>query len=134
MAVGYRIGIDVGGTFTDLVCADDVGRAYVLKVPTTRADPGIGVQQAVAALLAERGISGAQIRQFAHGTTVATNAVLERKGGRVGLLATAGFEDVLEIGRSFRTNMYNLAATRTTPDFLAPGARRRGVVERVAAD
>src|SRR3954454_18729415 len=110
----FRIGIDVGGTFTDVVCADADGRAHVLKVPTTRADPGQGVHQAVVRLLRDGAITASEVGRFSHGTTIATNAVLERKGGRVGLLTTSGFEDVLEIGRSFRTDMYNLAAKRTT--------------------
>jgi N-methylhydantoinase A/oxoprolinase/acetone carboxylase beta subunit len=76
----------------------------------------------------------AAIRRFAHGTTVATNAVLERKGARIGLIATEGFGDVIEIGRQMRHQMYDLVLRPETPGFLAPGRRRREVRERVAAD
>src|SRR5690606_34686601 len=69
--------------------------------------------------------------RFVHGTTVATNAVLERKGSRLGLLTTAGFTDVLEIGRQNRTQIYDLILRPETPVFLAPGARRQGVVESI---
>ena len=73
------------------------------------------------------------VRRFVHGTTVATNAVLERKGGKVGLLTTAGFSDVLEIGRSYRRHIYDLAVQASAPVFLAPRHLRQGVVERVSA-
>src|SRR5690348_6325769 len=78
-------------------------------------------------------VDAAAIARFVHGTTVATNAVLEKKGAKIGLLATAGFKDVLEIGRQMRRAMYQLALRPETPVFLAPGAFRKEVRERVAA-
>ena len=75
-----------------------------------------------------------EIARFTHGTTVATNAVLERKGARIGIITTEGFRDVLEIGRQMRHEMYKLALEAETPAFLAPGARRKEARERVAAD
>ncbi|MBL8384524.1 MAG: hydantoinase/oxoprolinase family protein [Burkholderiales bacterium] len=128
------IGIDIGGTFTDVVAIDDDGTQRIAKLPSTRADPSAAVRTALARLLPQWGIDADRVTCFAHGTTVATNAVLERKGARLGLLATAGFEDVLEIGRQNRRQIYELLLKPETPAFLAPGARRRGVVEAVGPD
>lgn len=127
----FRIGVDIGGTFTDVVCVDDQGGMLLLKTPTIRGEPGVGVTQALLQLAAEHAIAPAAIATFAHGTTVATNAVLERKGGRTGLLTTEGFRDSLEIGRSFRPNMYDLFVRQNTPNFLAPRSRRQPVQERI---
>lgn len=129
---GVSIGIDIGGTFTDVVCATPSG-THVLKVPTTRREPGQAVMTALEILRREHGIATAAIERFAHGTTIATNAVLERKGARVGLIATEGFRDVLEIGRQIRRQMYDLNLRPETPGWLAPGARRVEVRERVDA-
>ena len=74
------------------------------------------------------------VRRFVHGTTVATNAVLERKGAQSGLITTSGFADVLEIGRQMRTDIYELQLDPETPVFLAPGARRAEVIERVSSE
>src|SRR5690606_35054935 len=101
--------------------------------PTARADPGAGVLQALEHVAREWGISPHEIARFVHGTTVATNAVLERKGAKIGLITTQGFKDVLEIGRQSRRNVYSVMLTPETPVFLAPGALRREVPERVAA-
>lgn len=125
------IGIDIGGTFTDVVAIDAGGRQRIAKLPSTRSDPSAAVRSVLGRLLPEWGITPASVDSFAHGTTVATNAVLERKGARLGLLATAGFEDVLEIGRQNRRQIYQLLLKPETPLFLAPGARRRGVVEAI---
>ncbi len=127
------VGIDIGGTFTDVVGIDDTGRIRLLKIPTTPADPSAAVRQAFAHMEAQWGVRLDAIARFVHGTTVATNAVLERKGGRVGLLTTAGFRDVLEIGRSFRRNIYDLAVQASAPVFLVPRHLRQEVVERVSA-
>ena len=96
----FEIGVDIGGTFTDIVCRESGGGMHVLKVPTSRGDPSAAVIQAIAELRERWGMRAAEVGRFAHGTTVATNAVLERKGARIGLLTTAGFRDVLEIGRA----------------------------------
>ena len=125
------IGVDIGGTFTDVVAIDDAGRLRIAKLPSTRADPSAAVRTVFDRLLPEWGIAPAAVGCFAHGTTVATNAVLERKGARLGLLTTAGFEDVIEIGRQNRRQIYQLLLKPETPVFLAPRARRRGVVESV---
>jgi N-methylhydantoinase A len=128
-----EIGIDIGGTFTDVVCrSGDEIRA--MKVPSTPADHSAAIRQAIGRMAAEWGVDGASIGRFAHGSTVATNAVLERRGGRSGILTTEGFKDVLELGRQMRRQMYDLRLVPETPVFLAPGARRAEVVERVAAD
>ena len=123
------IGVDIGGTFTDVVAVDDDGRMRIAKVPSTRSDPSAAVRTVLSQLLPQWRVEAERVRRFAHGTTVATNAVLERKGARVGLLATEGFTDVLEIGRQNRRQIYDLVLKPETPGFLAPGARRRGVVE-----
>ena len=88
----YRIGIDVGGTFTDLVAVDAAGRVTLAKAPSTPADQSLGVMDGLARLAAALGIGAdallAETERIVHGTTVATNALLERKGARVGLLTT----------------------------------------------
>lgn len=125
------IGVDIGGTFTDIVALDDDGRLHIAKVPSTRSDPSAAVRRVIQQQLREWNIAAAEVARFVHGTTVATNAVLERKGARLGMLTTAGFEDVLEIGRQNRRQIYELMLKPETPVFLAPGARRRGVVEAI---
>lgn len=130
----FSIGIDIGGTFTDVVVKGSDGTMRLAKIPSTRADPSGAVKQMLDSLGAEWGIDASQVRHFVHGTTVATNAVLERKGARVGILATEGFTDVLEIGRQNRQQLYDLVIQPQTPVFLCSGAFRRGVVERIAPD
>ena len=127
---GYRIGVDVGGTFTDVVCVREGRPPVVFKVPSTPANPGEAALAAVARLAAE-GVEPGDLTQIAHGTTVATNAVLERKGGRLGIITTEGFRDTLEIGRQMRQEMYEVRLDPQTPVFLAPRAMRLGVRERV---
>jgi N-methylhydantoinase A len=129
--VATRVGVDVGGTFTDLIFYDDAsGEVRVAKEPTTPAAPEEGVVAAVrAAVPAERLPS---TRYFLHGTTSGLNALLERKGATVGLLATRGFRDVLEIRRGDRDEMYNLFWSPPPP--LVPRRLRLPVTERVLAD
>ncbi len=129
----YSVGVDIGGTFTDVVCAGSDGSFRLMKRPTTRADPAAEVRDALAAMQAEWGIDPAAIARFVHGSTVATNAVIERKGARTGIITTAGFKDVLEIGRQMRHRMYDLILQPETPVFLAPGSRRKEVRERISA-
>jgi N-methylhydantoinase A len=133
MAPGISVGIDIGGTFTDLIASGPAGIAIV-KVPTTRANPGDAVAAAIVELLRRTGVAANNIVRFAHGTTVATNAVIERKGARVGVIASEGFRDILEIGRQMRRQMYDLRLQPETPVWLAPGARRVEVKGRIAAD
>jgi N-methylhydantoinase A/oxoprolinase/acetone carboxylase beta subunit len=131
MAGSARVGVDIGGTFTDIVVRRPGERSLILKVPTTRSDPSVAVLEALARIAQERDIPLNAIDRFIHGTTVATNAVLERKGAQVGLLTTEGFADVLEIGRQMRRQMYDLALVPETPVFLAPGRFRQEVRERI---
>jgi N-methylhydantoinase A/oxoprolinase/acetone carboxylase beta subunit len=128
-----QLAIDIGGTFTDVVASGPRGIAAV-KVPSSRADPVAAVESGIAAIAAIAGIDPAAVTRFVHGTTVATNAVLTRRGARIGLLATAGFEDVIEIGRQKRSRMYDLFQEPETPVFLAPKRRRVGIVERIGVD
>ncbi|MGE0701352.1 MAG: hydantoinase/oxoprolinase family protein [Hyphomicrobiaceae bacterium] len=127
-----RIGVDVGGTFTDVVLASGDGRIFVNKTTTTPADPGIGVVQGVKEVLAEAGMPAAAVMEIVHGTTVASNTILQRTGARTGLLTTAGFRDVLEIGRIRTPGMFDLSWRKPEP--LVPRRWRREAVERVAAD
>jgi N-methylhydantoinase A len=120
------VGVDTGGTFTDFVFLDRDG-LRVHKRPSTPDDPARAVLEGLAALGA--GAAGACIT---YGSTVATNAVLERRGARVALVTTAGFEDVIEIGRQARPELYALEPRRTPP--LVERRRRIGVAERLAAD
>jgi len=121
-----RIGVDTGGTFTDFVLVRD-GALVVLKVPSTPKRPEEAVLAGVGELLGE----GDAEFELVHGTTVGTNALLERKGARAALLTTEGFEDVLEIGRQNRPGLYQLTASRPKP--LIPRSLRFGVRERVTS-
>jgi len=127
---GLSIGVDVGGTFTDVVVRRP-GATRIMKIPSTRGDPSLAVLAALAQIEANWGLKPGEVARFVHGTTVATNAVLERKGARVGLITTRGFRDVLEIGRQMRHQMYDLALDPETPTFLAPGRFRCEVGERI---
>jgi hypothetical protein len=120
------VGVDIGGTFTDVVGLRNDETVYFAKVPSTPADLIQGVRRGVERLLQASGEAPAAIGRFIHGTTIATNAILEQKGARLGLLATAGFEDILEIGRQNRATMYDLFLDAQTPVFLAPRRRRLG--------
>ena len=128
------IGVDIGGTFTDVVVRRPGAATRIMKVPSTRKDPSLAVLQALERMRTDWGLAPQQVARFVHGTTVATNAVLERKGACVGLITTDGFRDVLEIGRQMRHQMYDLALDPETPTFLAPGRFRREVRERVGAN
>jgi N-methylhydantoinase A len=128
------IGVDIGGTFTDIVCTRPGRPAIIRKVPSTPADPSGAVITALRQLADEDGIDLSSVQRFVHGTTVATNAVIQRKGARIGLLATEGFGDVLEIGRQLRNAMYHVILSPETPTFIAPGSRRREIPERIGAD
>ena len=127
----FEIGVDIGGTFTDVVCRDGTGAMRLVKIPTTRRNPSAGVKAAMDYMQREWRVSPDEIVRFVHGTTVATNAVIEAKGAKIGLLTTVGFKDVLEIGRQMRHKVYDLVLKPETPVFLAPGALRKEVRERV---
>lgn len=131
--VTHEIGVDVGGTFTDIVCRSSDGRVRIMKLPSTRSDPSRAILNSIGAMADQWGIKAGDITRFTHGTTVATNAVLEHKGASIGLLTTAGFRDVLEIGRQIRSGdqMYAVRLKPETPVFLARRAHRLGVKERI---
>src|SRR6185503_16271130 len=132
-AMSARIGVDIGGTFTDLVVIDErTGAIRVGKVLTTAKDPAHGVEQGVQTLLDEARVAPARVRAVVHGTTLATNALIERKGARTALLTTAGFRDALEIGREGRYDMYDLLIDPPAP--LVPRHLRFEVPERLLPD
>lgn len=120
-----RIAIDTGGTFTDCVYLQD-NRVQILKLPSTPADPALAVLEGVTQ------IAPGVRSEIRHGTTVGTNALLERRGARVAFVTTAGFEDTIAIGRQNRPKLYDLAFTKEPP--LAPEGMRFGIDERVASD
>src|SRR6266550_5680724 len=120
-----RIAIDTGGTFTDCVWVEG-GRVRMLKVFSTPPDPSQAIADAVAQITASKAIV------LLHGTTVGTNTLLQRKGARVALVTTAGFEDAIEIGRQARPKLYDFFFDRVEP--LVPAERRFGVEERTASD
>ena len=128
-----QIGVDIGGTFTDIVALDASGRLSLTKVPSTPKDLLDGIAAAVSKVLALAGGKAADVERFIHGTTVATNAILEQKGAVTALLTTEGFEDVLELGRMKRSRMYDLEMDPEVPTFLAPRRRRVGIRERLDA-
>lgn len=109
------LGVDVGGTFTDAVLLDGEGKAHTAKVPSTPEDQSIGVLQAIEAVLAKRAAPHSAVHRFAHGTTVATNALLEGDVARTALLSTAGFVDIVELGRQARPHLYRLCDAPPPP-------------------
>ncbi len=128
----YRIGIDVGGTFTDFTMIDEgTGQVHFHKVPSTPHDPSEAIAQGIAGLLADQGVAPAQVSHVGHGTTVATNLIIERKGARVGLITTRGFRDILEIGRQTRPHLYDYGVGK--PPVAVPRQFRIEVAERIDA-
>jgi N-methylhydantoinase A len=127
------LGIDIGGTFTDLVVLDPHdGRAVIWKESTTPDDPARGAMAGTRAVLDKAGVAPAGIGRVVHATTLFTNALIERKGAATGLLTTAGFEDGLEIGRERKYELYDIFIEMPKP--LVPRPWRRGVAERLAPD
>ena len=132
-AVSHRVGIDVGGTFTDLLLVDDAtGEVTVGKELTTPADPARAIEQVLDGALAARGLSPTALGRLIHGTTLVTNALIERKGARLALLATRGFRDAVEIAREHRYALYDLFLEMPRP--LVPRYLRFDVPERILAD
>ncbi len=125
-----RVGVDTGGTFTDFVYAARDGRPGVFKLASTPGDPSRAIAEGLRRIAVEMKTSVGEL-EIVHGTTVGTNALLERRGARAALVTTAGFEDVLAIGRQARPALYDLDAER--PEVIIPRALRFGVGERVAA-
>jgi N-methylhydantoinase A len=128
----HRLAIDVGGTFTDVVMIDDRdGSVHFGKVLSTPRDPSIGSLEGARQILADHAVAPERIKEVVHATTVATNAVLERKGARTGLVTTRGFRDTLEIRRESRYDIYDLDLR--LPEPLVARADRTEVVERIDA-
>jgi N-methylhydantoinase A len=131
--MNLRIGADIGGTFTDLILIDDSGKTFhVGKVLTTPAQPDDAVLIGIGQVLAETGVDPRSVSHVVHGTTLLTNALIERKGARTALITTAGFRDAIEIAREHRYEMYDLYMRRPEP--LAPRFLRFDLDERMLAD
>jgi len=129
----YRLGIDIGGTFTDLVLFNEsTGAAHVAKVPTTPKDLSLGFQNALKTIVQASGIALGDISFLVHGTTVATNAVIKGSGSKTALLTTKGFRDILEIGRQVRPVLYDLQLDKPKP--LIRRALRLEAKERIGSD
>jgi N-methylhydantoinase A len=126
------LGVDVGGTFTDAVLVSREGVVHTAKVPSTPEDQSRGVLRAVGEVLGRAGAAPGQVRRFAHGMTVATNALLEGRGARTALIATEGFTDIVELGRQARPHLYRLCLAGPPP--LAPPELRFGAPERMTPE
>src|SRR6185503_21129919 len=124
-----RVGVDTGGTFTDFVYESE-GHFKIFKLPSTPLDPSLAISQGLQQISDTTGVALDHL-EVVHGTTVGTNALLQRRGARTALITTAGFEDVLVIGRQARPELYNLNAEKPPP--LVVDGLRFGVSERVAA-
>ena len=129
----WRVGIDIGGTFTDAALVDsETGQVRVVKVLTTPEDPARGFMTALERGLAECGAGGRDVAAVVHATTVATNAIIEGKTARVGMLVTRGFRDILEIGRQIRSRLYDVHLQKPAP--LVPRRWSLEVSERLDAE
>src|SRR5687767_823775 len=124
-----RIGVDTGGTFTDFVFEQD-GQIQLFKIPSTPSDPSLAIRQGLDRICSKIPVQLTEL-EVVHGTTVGTNALLQRRGARIALITTKGFEDVLAIGRQARPELYNLNAIKPPP--LVADQLRLGVGERVVA-
>ena len=129
----YRIGIDVGGTFTDVTLLNsETGAYYTYKLSSTLHDQSEAIANGTKETLALYGVPVEQLEYFGHGTTVATNMIIERKGAKTALITTKGFRDLLEIGRQTRPSLYDIMEDK--PETLVRRALRREVDERTMAD
>lgn len=128
----FRVGIDIGGTFTDMLLVGDDGRAVIAKTLTTPGDPSLAVENALRPVLENGSVDARERGTLIHGTTLVTNALIERKGALTALLTTAGFRDAVEIGREHRYELYDLNLDLPKP--LVPRHLRFDVPERMAAD
>jgi N-methylhydantoinase A len=122
--MSHRLGVDVGGTFTDLVLVGPDGRALTRKVLSSTADYAEAIVDGARELMGAAGIAPGDVDELLHGTTVATNAILERRGARTGLLTTAGFRDLLEIGRLRLARLYDIDFDGRPRSCPAAGAAR----------
>ena len=131
--MAWMIGVDVGGTFTDFFAFDDATDRIVLhKVPSTPGNPAEAVIAGLRELGSRHGIDLAAITRLSHGTTVATNALIQRRGGKVALVVTEGFRDLIEIGRQIRPHVFSLQQDYPPP--LVPRELRFEAAERITAD
>jgi N-methylhydantoinase A len=128
----YRVGIDIGGTFTDMLLVGEDGSVVIGKTLTTPGDPSLAVEEAMRPVLENGAVKSGERGTLIHGTTLVTNALIERKGAPTALLTTAGFRDAVEIGREHRYELYDLNLDLPRP--LVPRHLRFDVPERVAAD
>ena len=129
----FRVGLDIGGTFTDFVLLDRAtGDIRLHKCLTTPEDPAVGAIDGLGELLAAAGLAMSDLTALVHGTTLVTNTLIERRGARVGLLTTEGFRDILEMGTEQRYDIHDLFLE--FPEPLVPRGRRREVVERISRD
>jgi len=129
----YRVGLDIGGTFTDFVLLDQAtGEVRLHKCLTTPEDPSAGALEGLAALLAEAGLKMRDLAALVHGTTLVTNTIIERRGARIGLLTTRGFRDILEMGTEQRYDIHDLFLQ--FPEPIVPRGLRREIAERVSRD
>ncbi len=129
--MGWTIGVDVGGTFTDFYAASDEGQVHVGKTASTPSNPAQAILEGLSSLCQRHGIPAQEIKRLSHGTTVGTNALIQRKGSRVALVTTRGFRDLLEIGRQTRPHMYDLQKDHPAP--LVDREYRFEINERVDA-
>ena len=132
MSPSWRIGADIGGTFTDVAVLDDRGRVGVAKVSTTPRSFTEGVVRAIDTALTQYSVDPEGVSLLAHATTIVTNALLEEKGARVALVTTRGFRDVLELRRSARGDLYDLQ--QDPPSVLVPRRHRVEITERINAE
>ncbi len=128
----YRVGVDIGGTFTDLLLVGQDGSAFIGKSLTTPGDPSLAVETALSEALGAGVARSGERGTLVHGTTLVTNALIERKGAPTALLTTDGFRDALEIGREHRFELYDLNLELPRP--LVPRYLRFDVPERTTAD
>ena len=128
----FRVGIDIGGTFTDMLLVADDGKAVIGKTLTTPSDPSLAVENALKPVLENGTVSERNRGTLIHGTTLVTNALIERNGAPTALLTTAGFRDAIEIGREHRYELYDL--NLDMPKHLVPRHMRFDIPERIAAD
>ena len=129
----YRIGIDVGGTFTDVTLLNsETGQYYTYKLSSTVHDQSVAIANGTKETLALYQVPVEQLEYFGHGTTVATNMIIERKGAKTALITTKGFRDLLEIGRQTRPSLYDIMEDK--PETLVRRSLRTEVDERIMAD
>ena len=128
---GWRLGVDIGGTFTDIVCIDEAGRVLTKKISSSVGDYARAILDGLAELCAESDLAPGAVAEVVHGTTVGSNAILERKGARTGLITTKGFRDVLEIRNLRMPRLYDLHWDKPPP--LVPRYLRVEVAERMTA-